>query len=352
MEVPPDADVAIVGGGFAGVATAWALARSGVTEIVVLEREPQLGAYASGRSAGLGRQLAEDDDTTALTVRGAQILRDDFAPAWTPTGGVLSFDDAAVASDYAARASRFGVPVEPIAPAAVLARWPALGALPIAAALWIGSDGVIDVARLLALFADGVRVALDAGVRSIEPGRRRHRRAARCARGSSSTRRVRGPVSSSARRRSPRSSATCSCSAPTPRRACRGCGTSARGELYVRADPAGMLASPCDATPSAPGDQHRRRRRGRLRSALAERHPRSRRAIVRQWACQRSFTADRQMRLGRDPERPWLVWAAGLGGHGATAAAAVGERVADAVVAALASYLSQSATPVIEVARR
>jgi glycine/D-amino acid oxidase-like deaminating enzyme len=41
------------------------------------------------------------------------------------------------------------------------------------------------------------------------------------------------------------------------------------------------------------------------------------------------------MRLGRDPARPWLVWAAGLGGHGATAAAAVGERVADACVSAL-----------------
>jgi glycine/D-amino acid oxidase-like deaminating enzyme len=41
------------------------------------------------------------------------------------------------------------------------------------------------------------------------------------------------------------------------------------------------------------------------------------------------------MRLGRDAERPWLVWAAGLGGHGATAAAAVGEIVAEACLAAL-----------------
>jgi glycine/D-amino acid oxidase-like deaminating enzyme len=41
------------------------------------------------------------------------------------------------------------------------------------------------------------------------------------------------------------------------------------------------------------------------------------------------------MRLGVDPNRPWLVWAAGLGGHGATAAPAVGERVANAVVEAL-----------------
>ena len=43
------------------------------------------------------------------------------------------------------------------------------------------------------------------------------------------------------------------------------------------------------------------------------------------------------MRLGRDPSRPWLVWAAGLGGHGATASAAVGRVVAAAVIDALAS---------------
>ena len=57
--------------------------------------------------------------------------------------------------------------------------------------------------------------------------------------------------------------------------------------------------------------------------------------ITRRWACQRAFTEDRKMRLGRDPNRPWLVWAAGLGGHGATASPAIGEKVASAVVEAL-----------------
>jgi glycine/D-amino acid oxidase-like deaminating enzyme len=57
--------------------------------------------------------------------------------------------------------------------------------------------------------------------------------------------------------------------------------------------------------------------------------------ITRRWACQRAFTENRKMRLGRDSQRPWLVWAAGLGGHGATAAPAVGETVALAVVDAL-----------------
>ncbi|HEY0986959.1 MAG TPA: FAD-dependent oxidoreductase, partial [Kofleriaceae bacterium] len=76
--LPTITDVAIIGGGFAGAATAWALARRGVAA-VVLEREAAPGRFASGRSAGLGRQLAEDDATSALTIRGAELLRRELA---------------------------------------------------------------------------------------------------------------------------------------------------------------------------------------------------------------------------------------------------------------------------------
>jgi glycine/D-amino acid oxidase-like deaminating enzyme len=41
------------------------------------------------------------------------------------------------------------------------------------------------------------------------------------------------------------------------------------------------------------------------------------------------------MRLGRDESRPWLVHAVGLGGHGATASAAVGETVAASLMSSL-----------------
>src|SRR5688572_33154020 len=92
-ELPRSVDVAIVGGGFAGMATAWWLARRGVRDVIVLEREAELGRYASGRSAGLGRQLAEDDFTTALTVTGAAYLRSELAHAWSETGGILTLDN-------------------------------------------------------------------------------------------------------------------------------------------------------------------------------------------------------------------------------------------------------------------
>src|SRR5207237_6891532 len=161
-DLPARIDVAIVGGGFAGCATAWALAECGV-RAVVLEREAELGRYASGRGAGLGRQLAEDDATSALTLRGAAVLRDRFAAAWAPTGGVLGFDDPAELAAYVARAHRLGVAHDVIDRAQVLARWPALTGLALVGALHVPSDGVIDVHALLAGLSAGLDIAYGAG---------------------------------------------------------------------------------------------------------------------------------------------------------------------------------------------
>jgi len=102
-------------------------------------------------------------------------------------------------------------------------------------------------------------------------------------------------------------------------------------EVYVRPHPEGVLACPCDADlvpamfhqPSIDADH---RLGARLPGGFG---------ITKRWACQRTFAPDRKMRIGRDPSRRWLVWAAALGGHGATASAAVGERAAQAVMEVL-----------------
>ena len=331
-------DVAIIGAGFAGVATAWALAHRGVSA-VVLEREAAPGRFASGRSAGLGRQLAEDDATSALTVRGAAVLRGELAAVWQPCGGILSFDAPGPADDYAARAGRLGVAVERLDRAGVAARWPGIGALPIAAALYVPSDGVIDVAGLLATLGRGVQVVCGAGDERIEPAGTGARvvtprgavsaGAVVDAAGAWAGALTGDPPLASFKRHVYVLEAAAPVAAPYLWHL-------GGDELYVRGDAGGLLVSPCDATATAPADQQPDATGdAALRTRLAGSAWRSA-AVARGWACQRAFTADRRMRLGRDPERPWLVWAAGLGGHGATAAVAVGEAVAEACVAALA----------------
>jgi D-arginine dehydrogenase len=331
-------DVAIVGGGFAGMATAWALTQRGVSS-VVLEREAAPGRFASGRSAGLGRQLAEDDATTALTIRGAELLRSGFAAAWQPCGGILSFDRPDPADAYVARAGRFGIAVERVERAGVVARWPGLSALPITAAVHVPSDGVIDVAALLAAFARGVEVVCGALVERVEPSVRGVRlttaRGALDARvmvdamGAWAGELTGDPALVAFKRHVYVLEAVAGPDAPFLWHL-------GADEVYVRADAGGVLVSPCDARPTAAADQQPDEHgRAALEARLAATTWGGAR-IARQWACQRAFTPDRTMRLGRDPDRPWLVWAAGLGGHGATAAAAVGEAVAAACVAALA----------------
>lgn len=352
--VPIAADVVIIGGGFAGVASAWALARRGITDVVLLEREAALGQHTSGRGAGLGRQLADDDPTTALTVRGAALLRSELADAWTETGGVLGFDDEDEADRFAARAARFGVAAERVAGADLARRWRGFAdaRVRVAAALYVPSDGVIDVVRLLArmeaaigarAFPDAEVIGLDAGRAAGEP------HVVRTARGAVSARvvveatgawagQLLGALPPTIVKRhvfvlDARPGADAGAAAASPWL----WQTGAR-QIYMRDHADGTLTSPCDATTAAAGDYAvEPDAEVALRARLAEVSPALANApVVRQWACGRTFTGDRQMRLERDAERPWLVWAIGLGGHGATASPAVGETVAAAVADALA----------------
>jgi D-arginine dehydrogenase len=337
-DLPASASVVIIGAGFAGMATAWALQRLGITDVIVLEREVQQGRFASGRSAGLGRQLAEDDHTTALTVRGATLMKQ--LPVWAPTGGVLSFDDETTANAYLARARRHEIEVEPGRKDVVMARWPGLPELRVTHALVMPSDGTIDIGGLLSLLSTGVRIEVATPVVRLAPAKSgadvitaRGTIAARVivdASGAWAGQLVKAEPLATFKRHVFILDATVATNTPWLWHL-------GAGEMYLRRDGASVLASPCDAAACPPGHQdpdlvgeaHLRRLLDEADSAFAGL------PITRRWACQRAFTEDRKMRLGRDPATPWLVWAAGLGGHGATAALAVGERVAAAVVEAL-----------------
>lgn len=357
QSLPDHARVVVIGGGFAGAATAHALARAGVDDILILEREEVCGHHASGRNAALGRQLAEDDVITALTTRGAAFLRNPPAgfadtPLLAQTGSVLLVDEAADQDALCAHAARWALPHEPITPAQLATRWPVLADVPTAGGVLFPTDGVIDVHALLAGFlrgarAGGARVEVRCEVEDFRD------RGAACEvvtrRGTVATSCVVMAAGAWVEELGRRAGARPVHYAPILRHLFVTEAVAAldrqapfvwhvgRAEFYVRPEGVGYLLSgcdqaevaPCDAVPAPGALEHLAARIGALAPGLADL------GIARAWACLRTFAPDHRPVIGWDAERPWLFWVAGLGGHGATASAAVGERAAEAIRARL-----------------
>jgi glycine/D-amino acid oxidase-like deaminating enzyme len=348
--VPERARVVIVGGGFAGAATAFHLAQAGVRDVIILEREATCGYHASGRNAGLCRQITDDDVVTGLAIAGAEFLRRPppavaTAPLLDQTGSLLISAHPAVLDTLAARAARRDLPHERLALERVLGRWPRLTGVPAAGAVWFPTDGVIDIHRLLSGFmnaarAGGARVFQSAEVRRFRPGW-----------GSVTVETSRGNVTAEfvvnaagawAGEMGRRAGAApldlvslhrhlfLTERVPGMDRRAPFAWFIDQEEMYVRPEESGYLISPCDASRSDPcdarvapdaaailGDRLRR-----VAPWLADL------SVARSWACLRTFAADQRPVVGWDPDAPWLFWVAGLGGHGATTCAAVGRLAA------------------------
>jgi len=68
------ADVVIVGGGCMGASVAYHLARRGITDVVVLEREKMLGTGSTGRNAGGVRHQFSNEANIRLSIESIALL--------------------------------------------------------------------------------------------------------------------------------------------------------------------------------------------------------------------------------------------------------------------------------------
>jgi glycine/D-amino acid oxidase-like deaminating enzyme len=337
--------IAIVGGGVAGLATAYFLARNGVRDVVLLERENVLGAHASGRNAGILRTAIGDGVLRELGLEGARFLWDppdgfcdvplvdrcglvlaaregeeQRLEAWSGSSGVRAQDSSGLASHapHLSRDFRRG--------------------------LLVPDEGRIDIEALLAGFARGA----ERGGVSIQTGARVEslltERGAVCgvALEGGEELRARWTVLASGGWAGALGAGAGSALQLFPTR--RHLLVSAPAEsvdprwpvvwtvderFYARPAQGGLMLCSCDEVPV---DPDRCENDPRIAEEIAERTARylpdldlsleTPRAAF--WCAMRTFSQDRRFAVGPDAEVPGLFWVAGLGGHGVVCSPAIG----------------------------
>lgn len=335
------AEILIIGGGIAGLSTAYHLASHGQKGIVVLDREPVPGFYASGHNAGIGRQLTGRAEHTALTVEGTGRLRS--AGLMDNGGGCLLGADSGGTQSLAEEAAAFSLNVRRGAGSP----FPELKA---EEHLEIPSDGVIDVDRMLAYCAEGGRaqgVSLRFGwnVRSLSPSG-----------AGMEVETDRGPIQADLVVNA--AGAWCGelgrmaggldlafkplrrhlvwSNHPWPEH--RRWAWWADRPLYLRPESGGLLLCACEEQETPLPPLHTQLGNDDsiltgLDGSLNELAPALANVpIARLWCGLRTFAPDRRFVIGFDPLNPRLYWVAGLGGHGMTSGLAVGQLAAQSIL--------------------
>ena len=324
-------DVLVIGGGVVGLAVAWQLARLGA-RVSLVEMEGTCGTHASGRNAAIFRSVDGMPETPLLAAHSRKLLASLGLPDAIRMVGL-----AQQAGPEIAHAG------EPLGPGGVQKRLPFLAHLQLGFR-WFPQDGVLDIHRVItALVTElrhlGVPIHLGRAVRLVRQGARvtvigqaREELPAGMvvlAAGAWSGAVAAGaglglPITPLGRQ------LTHFTAVPGLHAAHPVVWLNGNRELYFRPESGGVLASGCEESAAAPGEQACN---AEATHALAVRllalSPAFAGAAVRHsWTCQRTFAPDRALVVGPDPHANNLVWATALGGRGMTCGLAVGEMVA------------------------
>ena len=152
MSTLGDAEFVIIGGGAVGCGVAHALAKAGKTDVLVLEREYDVGRVTTSQGAGLAGQLRSSVERTKLAMHSvrtfAELEKDPEArPEWHPVGSIrIAETDERV--DEFSRLERVAAQAElevaRIGREEASRRFPAMDFAPAKAILWVPTDGYMN----------------------------------------------------------------------------------------------------------------------------------------------------------------------------------------------------------------
>ncbi len=334
-------DIVVVGGGIAGLATAFHLAQSTDQSVLLLDREAVPGFYASGHNAGIARQLTGRSEHTRLAVEGRNRLVE--AGLVSETGGLLLAMEPSSLDPLEAEAKAFNLPVE---------RGPGGGlqGLTAAAHLAIPSDGIIDVNGLLSHCAEGARQAgailrYRCHVRGIETlAQGFHLETSEGPIEAATLVNAAGAWAGELGRRAGgldiafRALRRHLAWSSQPHAEDQPYAWWVDRPLYMKPESGGLLMCPCDEDEvplPSPGQQPETNSEvfDDLATTMHDLAPGlTDHGITRAWSGLRTFAPDRRFVIGWDPENPRLFWVAGLGGHGMTTGLAVGKLAAEMIL--------------------
>ncbi len=148
----PTADVVIIGGGCMGASVAYHLARRGVTDVVLVEREALLGMGSTGRNAGGVRHQFSTEVNVRLSLESIALFerfRDEVGyevDFWQHGYLFLlsSPETEAAFRQNVAMQRRLGVAVEWLSPAEAATRAPGIDVTGVGAATFCAKDGIAD----------------------------------------------------------------------------------------------------------------------------------------------------------------------------------------------------------------
>lgn len=177
----PNAEIIIIGGGAVGCGVAYALAKAGKSDILLIEGKSGLGEGTTSQGAGLCGQARDSADRIRLAMHSVATFRElektsEVKPDWREVGSLriaLNESRAAEFRQLKQAADQAGLEADLISPGEAKRRWPLMDFNHTTAVLWCPSDGYMTPRSVVNAYAHqsqkaGVRVRTGTKVESIK----------------------------------------------------------------------------------------------------------------------------------------------------------------------------------------
>jgi len=182
MNELPNCEIIIIGGGAVGCGCAYALAKAGKTDILLIDRANDVGQVTTSQGAGLCGQVRDSAERIKLAMHSVSVFRElqssEVTPDWHEVGSLriaLSERRAQEFRGLKQAADDAGLEAHLIDNTEAKRHWPLMDFAPASSVLWCPSDGWMTprcVAKSYerACKQMGVRFSTSTGVEGIRVG--------------------------------------------------------------------------------------------------------------------------------------------------------------------------------------